>query len=96
MVMGRAVAEEATAAMLSAELGAVVVSVEYRLAPENPYPAAIHDIYASLLWTQEHAASLGIDPRAWPWWAAAPVAGSPSVRPCSPTAAANWNSDSVS
>ncbi|MCT9083782.1 alpha/beta hydrolase [Streptomyces fulvoviolaceus] len=44
------------------ELDAVVVSVEYRLAPEHRYPAAIEDVYAGLVWTAEHAAELGADP----------------------------------
>ncbi|MGA5899187.1 alpha/beta hydrolase [Streptomyces venetus] len=44
------------------ELDAVVVSVEYRLAPEHPYPAPIEDVYAGLLWTADHAAELGADP----------------------------------
>ncbi len=43
------------------ELDAVVVSVEYRLAPENPYPAAIEDVYAGLVWTAEHAKEIGGD-----------------------------------
>jgi acetyl esterase/lipase len=43
------------------ELDAVVVSVEYRLAPENPYPAPLHDCYAGLEWTARHADDLGID-----------------------------------
>ncbi|WP_134662939.1 MULTISPECIES: alpha/beta hydrolase [unclassified Amycolatopsis] len=42
--------------------GAVGISVEYRLAPENPAPAAVEDCYAGLLWTVEHADELGIDP----------------------------------
>jgi acetyl esterase/lipase len=44
------------------ELDAVVVSVEYRLAPEDPYPAQIEDVYAGLVWTAEHAGELGADP----------------------------------
>ncbi|MGV9929509.1 alpha/beta hydrolase [Streptomyces olivaceoviridis] len=44
------------------ELGAVVVSVEYRLAPEHPHPAPIEDVYAGLLWTAEHAREIGGDP----------------------------------
>jgi acetyl esterase/lipase len=44
------------------ELDAVVVSVEYRLAPENPYPAQIEDVYAGLEWTAKHAAELDADP----------------------------------
>ncbi|QTE02551.1 alpha/beta hydrolase [Streptomyces cyanogenus] len=44
------------------ELGAVVVSVEYRLAPEHPHPAPVEDVYAGLLWTAEHAREIGGDP----------------------------------
>ncbi|MBI0295692.1 alpha/beta hydrolase [Streptomyces sp. PRKS01-29] len=44
------------------ELDAVVVSVEYRLAPEHPHPAPVEDVYAGLVWTAEHAAELGGDP----------------------------------
>ncbi|KAH7136210.1 Alpha/Beta hydrolase protein [Dactylonectria macrodidyma] len=40
----------------------VIVAVEYRLAPEHRAPAALHDSYAGLVWTAEHAADLGIDP----------------------------------
>lgn len=42
--------------------GAVVVSVEYRLAPEFPDPVPVEDCYAGLVWMAGHAAELGIDP----------------------------------
>jgi acetyl esterase/lipase len=40
----------------------VGVSVEYRLAPETPYPGPLDDCYAGLRWTRDHAAELGVDP----------------------------------
>jgi acetyl esterase/lipase len=40
----------------------VGVSVEYRLAPETPYPGPLEDCYAGLRWTRDHADELGIDP----------------------------------
>ena len=44
-------------------LDCVVVSVEYRLAPEDPFPAPLEDCYAGLAWSASHADELGIDPQ---------------------------------
>ncbi|MDI1290095.1 MAG: alpha/beta hydrolase [bacterium] len=62
MVLGSVDDEAGDAAMLCEELQAIVVSVEYRLAPEHPYPAPVDDCYAGLAWTAAHADELGIDP----------------------------------
>ena len=47
---------------LAEELGCVIVSVDYRLAPETPHPGPVEDCYAGLAWTFAHAGELGIDP----------------------------------
>jgi len=46
---------------LSAQVGATVISVDYRLAPEHPFPAAINDAYSALCWVAECAKELKID-----------------------------------
>lgn len=43
------------------QLDLVVISVEYRLSPENPYPAPIEDCYAGFKWVGEHTSELGIN-----------------------------------
>jgi acetyl esterase/lipase len=54
-------AEHGGSATLARELGVVVVSVEYRLAPEHPYPAGLEDCYAALQWLHSAAGELGVD-----------------------------------
>jgi acetyl esterase/lipase len=44
-----------------AQTGAVCVSIDWRRAPENPFPAAIEDCYSGLLWLHEHGEQLGAD-----------------------------------
>ncbi len=45
----------------AAELGCLVLSVDYRLAPETPFPGPMDDAYAALRWLHQSAAELGID-----------------------------------
>jgi acetyl esterase/lipase len=62
MILGDVAGEDANAAMISELVGAVVVSVEYRLAPEHPHPAPVEDCYAGLVWMAKNCAELGVDP----------------------------------
>ena len=61
-MFGTGLGEDPRLARWCDALDAVVVSVEYRLAPEHPYPAPLEDCYAALAWTVRHAVDLGIDP----------------------------------
>ncbi|WP_033295859.1 alpha/beta hydrolase [Amycolatopsis jejuensis] len=57
--MGSAHLMQDVARRLAHDLGACVVSVDYRLAPENPFPAAVDDALAALRWTVEFIDDLG-------------------------------------
>ena len=46
---------------IAARSGVAVLSVDYRLAPEHPFPAAVDDAEAATLWISEHAADHGLD-----------------------------------
>ena len=62
-VLGDVDGDMVTPSQVADVLGAVVVSVEYRLAPEHPFPAPVEDCYAGLAWMAAHAEELGFDPR---------------------------------
>lgn len=62
-VLGDVDGDMVAPSQFAAELGAIVVSVEYRLAPEHPFPAPVEDCYAGLVWMSKHAGELGFDPR---------------------------------
>jgi len=60
--MGSADGYHAEGERYASELGLLVVNVDYRLAPETPFPGPLEDCYAALRWTALHATELGIDP----------------------------------
>jgi acetyl esterase len=62
-VMGGLDVEHPWVARIADSSRTVVVSVGYRLAPEYPFPAALDDAYAAVMWTAEHAVELGVDPQ---------------------------------
>lgn len=61
MVLGTRFLGVSDALEWAEECNAVVVAVEYRLAPENPDPIPVEDCYAGLLWMRDHHDTLGID-----------------------------------
>ena len=61
LVVGAARQDDGLCARVAAELDVVVVSVDYRLAPEHPYPAALDDVLSGWEWLLAHADPLGVD-----------------------------------
>ena len=61
-VIGGLDTHDNSARMMANATDAVVVFVDYRLAPEAPFPVPVEDCYAGLLWTVANAATYGIDP----------------------------------
>jgi acetyl esterase/lipase len=60
-VMGAPELNDGANRALSAELDCVIVSVDYRLAPETRFPGAVEDAYAALGWLHREAKTLGVD-----------------------------------
>ncbi len=61
-VVGNLDSEHGSCLALCRGLGVVIVSVDYRLAPETPFPGALEDCYAALQWTSSNSGRLQIDP----------------------------------
>jgi acetyl esterase/lipase len=62
-VLGSIDSEGARPQEFAAAAEAVVVSVDYRLAPEHPFPAGLHDCFAALTYLAKNATELGVDPQ---------------------------------
>jgi len=61
-VLGNLDTHDRICRVLTNGAGCVTVSVDYRLAPEHKFPAAVDDAYAAALWVHEHGAEIGVDP----------------------------------
>jgi acetyl esterase/lipase len=61
-VMGDIEQDDRLMKQLVKRIGCVAVSVDYRLAPEHPFPAPVEDCYAGLKWLFAHADELGVEP----------------------------------
>lgn len=62
MVMGNVEMNDPYCSNIADKLNILVVSVEYRLAPESPFPAPLEDCYAGLVWLWRSREELGLDP----------------------------------
>lgn len=62
MIVGHRSWETARVVDIVEQHRVVGITVEYRLAPEDPFPAGVEDCYAGFEWVHAHAAALGIDP----------------------------------
>jgi acetyl esterase len=62
LVVGSLETHEGLCRMLANESGCRVVSIDYRLAPEHKFPAAVDDAYAATKWVAERASEFGIEP----------------------------------
>jgi len=60
-VLGGIELDDLMCAQLAKDVGCAVISVEYRLAPEHPYPAALEDCRGALQWAARNAAAAGLD-----------------------------------
>ncbi len=61
-VVGDVTSHDEICRRLCAGAGCIVISVDYRLAPETPFPGGLEDCYAVTRWAADHAAELGGDP----------------------------------